>query len=278
MKNYAASIPPARRGFAYATGKTVLAENGRELFRLPKGVRAREATGYFRHNPNATPEFVVFRPADGSDPRENGRAYTLSLQQIPSLWLAGSLGLLAIGGWFLAGCRTPAGAVEKSAPASGPSLRIPLLIFFVALSIRLVFLWRNPLFTDGLFAIQGVPFSDAKGWNLVAQSLIDGHGLDRGGWWSPKRPLFSICLALIYAWTGNSLIAAKCFLAVITAGTASLAFLVFSPRRPALGRDGGGPLHRVRPARSRDRGGAHHRTPRRLFHRRLRMGADRGIA
>ncbi len=222
MQSYVATLPPARRGFACADDKTALFENGRELFRLPKGTPARGATGYFRHRSNTTPESIVFLPGDGSDPRENGRTYTLSVQRTPSFWLVGCLGLLAFGGWFLGGCRVPAGA-----PASRPGLRLPLLIFVAALSIRLVFLWLHPLFTDGLFAIQGVPFSDAKGWNSLAQSLIDGHGLSHDGWWSPKRPLFSICLALIYTWTGNSLIAAKCFLAVITAGTAAVAFLVF---------------------------------------------------
>ena len=231
-RNYSVKLPPARRGFAYAADETMLSEDGRELVRLAKGVRAQEMAGCFRHKLNTNPESVVFRPADGSDPRENGHAYKLSVRQTPSLWLLGCLGSLAVGGWFFAGCRAPAGATGESAPASQPSLRIPVFIFLVALSIRLIFLWFNPLYSDGLFAIQGVPFSDAKGWNLLAQSLIDGHGLNRDGWWSPKRPLFSICLALVYTWTGDSLTAAKCFLAVVTAGTAAIVFLVFRRAAP----------------------------------------------
>ena len=37
-----------------------------------------------------------------------------------------------------------------------------LAVFACALLVRAVFLWQNPAFNDGVFSVQGTPYSDAR--------------------------------------------------------------------------------------------------------------------
>jgi 4-amino-4-deoxy-L-arabinose transferase-like glycosyltransferase len=73
-----------------------------------------------------------------------------------------------------------------------------LLFFLVALCVRLHFSIAHPHF-DNIFAVRGVPFSDAQQWTTGAILLTQGEGL-RG----VLRPGLSVALALFYTWFGCS--------------------------------------------------------------------------
>jgi hypothetical protein len=77
-------------------------------------------------------------------------------------------------------------------------LASPLLVFLVALCVRVQFSVAHPHF-DNIFAVRGIPFSDGITWTSAAISLAEGRGLG-----NVYRPGLSIALALFYTWFGYS--------------------------------------------------------------------------
>ena len=97
---------------------------------------------------------------------------------------------------------------------------VALLISLAGCGVRIHFAVSHPHFNN-LFAVRGVPYSDALLWTGAAISLAEGTGLG-----AVYRPLLSVVLALVYTWTGTSF-GAIMVLNVLAGGiTSGLVFLV----------------------------------------------------
>ena len=97
--------------------------------------------------------------------------------------------------------------------------RFPILIFAVALGIRLIYLWQSsdsPTFH--------VPIVDASTYELLAQKIINKTPLDSNLFWQPIfYPLFMVC---VYSLFGISIVALKCTQAVVGACTCLLVYML----------------------------------------------------
>lgn len=100
-------------------------------------------------------------------------------------------------------------------------LMIAIILFFIALTVRLTYFYLNFDLTDWAFSIKGVPFSDAIGWNSMAQKLSEGGRISYS--WSAFRPFYPILLASLYTWFGDSFVLAK--LLNITCGALTISFV-----------------------------------------------------
>ncbi len=109
-------------------------------------------------------------------------------------------------------------AIERSRPQT-----IAWGLFLLALLVRVHYLNAHPRFST-FFSIFGVPFSDAAGWDAMALEVSGGRGFS--GWCSIYRPFYSLCLALIYTWTGHSVLAAQIFNTALGVLTAPLIYLL----------------------------------------------------
>ena len=112
----------------------------------------------------------------------------------------------------------PARPVERTRPQT-----IAWGLFLLSFLVRAHFLNAHPRFS-GFFSIFGVPFSDAAGWDALALEVSEGRGFS--GWYSMYRPFYSLCLALIYTWTGHSVSAAQVFNTALGVFTAPLIYLL----------------------------------------------------
>ena len=234
---FTAKLPAPWPGFAFIGPSGVLTEDGRELTRVNENGLVREqGRGAFR----VGGERVLFSTSDGSDPLKNGRAYSLRVQTVVAPWLrtpllcGGGLALLLLlgknvlilGAWLRR-------SVAESPPVSARAGA--LWLFAGALAIRVGFVWLNPEYTDGQMSIQGIPYSDAGGWNAMAKSTALGRGVDSA--FPGMRALYPMFLANFYTWFGPSLPLAKALQAVIGAATAAVIFLALRramPLWPAL--------------------------------------------
>lgn len=112
----------------------------------------------------------------------------------------------------------PARPFERTRPQT-----IAWGLFLLSFLVRAHFLNAHPRFS-GFFSIFGVPFSDAAGWDALALEVSEGRGFS--GWYSMYRPFYSLCLALIYTWTGHSVSAAQVFNTALGVFTAPLIYLL----------------------------------------------------
>ncbi len=112
----------------------------------------------------------------------------------------------------------PARPVERTRPQT-----IAWGLFLLSFLVRAHFLNAHPRFSS-FFSIFGVPFSDAAGWDALALEVSEGRGFS--GWCSIYRPFYSLCLALIYTWTGHSVCAAQVFNTVLGVLTVPLIYLL----------------------------------------------------
>ena len=225
---FSARYPGAWPGFALDRRTAVVTEDGRALARVKQ-----ESLVWENGGGSFIPRTkrVVFAARDGSDPRSNGRAYRLQsqLQVLPQIRLA-MWALSAAALAFLLRCghrvlvRRAAGGAAIS-PFAGSPVFWACALFAAALAVRLHFAWANPFYTDGIFAIRGVPFSDARAWSKMAEGMAAGGGVDVG--FPAKRPLFSMVVALFYTWTGISIPVAKAVQMLLGGLTSAFVFLIF---------------------------------------------------
>lgn len=166
---------------------------------------------------------LYFSSSDGSDPTSNGRRYEIVWPTpLPRVLTSGVTTLAVLLGllvtfltmrrlatrersWLPRWAAEPIGLVDPAvAGDDGRALwRACAWIGVVALVVRIVsfaaVLARPEDHISGLM-IMGVPFSDAKGWDDLGQSVMAGQGL--AGGWSARRPFLAFVIAAIYSWTG----------------------------------------------------------------------------
>ncbi len=94
------------------------------------------------------------------------------------------------------------------------------LAFGLAFVVRLCFALTHP-HLDNVFAVRGVPYSDAQQWTSGALWLTQGQGFQ-----SILRPGLSCVLALFYVWWGYSVIVITGLNIFVGAWTAVFLFLV----------------------------------------------------
>ena len=225
---FTAKYPAVWPGFALDYRTAVVTEDGRALARAKHESIVRENGGgtFFPRTSRA-----IFAADDGSDPRSNGRTYRLTsqLQVFPqiriALWAlsAASIAFLLWSGGAALIRWTAGGAAI--APAGGSPVFWACAIFAAAFAVRVHFVWKNPFYTDGIFAIRGSPYSDAWAWSKMAGTMAAGGGVDAG--FPAKRPLFPMLLALFYTWTGISVPVAKAVQAMLGGLTSAFVFLIF---------------------------------------------------
>jgi 4-amino-4-deoxy-L-arabinose transferase-like glycosyltransferase len=189
---------------------------------LPRG------HGSYRQDPTR----IVFSSSDGSDPRSNGRTYTLRYDWLPGRTLLAVLIVLAA----LTNARRIARAteaLERAHPA-----KLACLVLLAALAFRAQIAWQERELTFGGHLVKGVPFSDARDWFTAASELSQNERSSAGWyWWSARRPFHYALLGAVFALTGPSLAVARVFNVMASALTAVVIFDLLrriSSRRVAL--------------------------------------------
>ena len=162
---------------------------------------------------------VIFSSSDGSDPRSNGRTYTVrhASPRSPLLGLAVLAALLALESRRVVRALA---AVEQLHPA-WPALAIGLC----ALAFRIWVFAEHRADTLSLM-VKGVPVSDAVWWDTMASAFASGDrtlGMWDSGFGS-MRPFSWIFGGAIYALTGPSLVVTKLAHVVLGAIAVVLAF------------------------------------------------------
>jgi len=114
----------------------------------------------------------------------------------------------------------PAGLLASLRSLVQSDIIVALLISLAGGAVRIHFAVTHPHFNN-LFAVRGVPYSDASLWTGAAISLADGTGLG-----AVFRPLLSLVLAFVYTWTGTSFGAITVLNIFVGAITSGLIFLV----------------------------------------------------
>jgi hypothetical protein len=92
-----------------------------------------------------------------------------------------------------------------------------LTVTLALFALPLASLWQD-VTTNG-FAIGGLPWSDAQGYYVEANRLIDGHPLE----WSSRRPFFTAFLAVLLAVTHSLYVTLAIMVALNAIGTFLLA-------------------------------------------------------
>jgi len=222
---------PARGARAWPEGASddstlELLEDGRPLgpSHTYQEYVARLGQGRFLHRANE----VLFSSSDGSDPRTNGRAYSLRYEAFLPWPL---LGLLVIA-TLLANARGAARLLE-SIEGVHPA-KIAAALFALALAYRIRIALGNPELTFGGHLVKGVPFSDADQWFTTARAF------SRSDWssniWSlcaARRPFHYGLLGAIFALTGPSVFVAR-LLNVLASSATTVA--IFDGTRRLAGR------------------------------------------
>ncbi|HZU99834.1 MAG TPA: hypothetical protein VFF73_24185, partial [Planctomycetota bacterium] len=157
---------------------------------------------------------VLFSSSDGSDPRTNGRAYTLRYDWFPGWPLAPLLVIAAL----LLNARRAARLAEVLENA--PPARVSALIFLAALAYRLELVLLEPGLTFGGHIIKGAPFSDASNWYKAARAFSRGDS-SAHVWssWGARRPFYYMLLGSFFALTGPSVLVAQVLNVALSAVT-----------------------------------------------------------
>ncbi|TLD70577.1 hypothetical protein FEM03_12730 [Phragmitibacter flavus] len=195
----------------------VLLENGK-----PTGSKARRGSeldrgpGWYRLKGSQ----LRFSPMDGSDPRVNGRRYSLQLpvEVRDKVWwlLAGAF---ALGFALTRGeVRVPVEGAARSWRRVPPWMKVAAF-FVLCLGVRAMQLHGSD-YNDGVMSIRGVPASDAGGWHEMAEALADGRGFDSS--FGTQRPFYSLFLSLFHQVFGSGIwvsLMTNCLLQALTATT-----------------------------------------------------------
>jgi hypothetical protein len=174
-------------------------EDGRPLpfpHALHDDVRT-EGRGRYSHWFNG----VLLSTSDDSDPRTNGRTYTLrhSLDPTPLLALL-PLVLLLDRSWWRERLRRA---------ASRPAATTAVLIGVAVLVRTLAFALEADGTIQGCL-VKGVPYSDARSWEALATRFSEGdfEWIASCGW-TARRPLYWLVLGAVYGLTGASVAVAQ---------------------------------------------------------------------
>lgn len=187
---------------------TVL-ENGRPLpNRATRSTDVRErGPGWYAFHAGT----VWFAPADGTDPRTNGRHYEVVLPkqlEEPAWWPVLAVALMGCLIW-IKGCATriKAGAGVEGAQRRETAVLSTTLVFVSALLVSALRIVLMPGLTDGSLVIKGVPESDAGAWHEMAIGITEGLGLTTS--FEAQRPLYAVMLSPAYLLFGGRILAAK---------------------------------------------------------------------
>jgi hypothetical protein len=172
---------------------------------------------------------LYFSASDNTDPRDNGRSYTVRWPMPVSAKLHGTiraaavvLGLLAV---LLIGWLRP--RENAAARSSRATFWLAIGVFAIALvgqGVNFATRYCDPALAMTGVSILGVPYSDARGWHELGDSIAQGHGMNTT--WPAMRPLYAVFLALFYTWTGASHLLAIGLNVVLIALAAALIFRI----------------------------------------------------
>lgn len=236
--SWRASLPRALRDDQVVAVRLVMLEDG-----VPIGVRGssnKEVRELGRGRFFVRGNSLRLAPFDQSDPQTNGRSYAVRYPaRVPAWALATGWALmLAAWAWALAVVRRvqveppsdktpngrgPAGAGRfRGLWDKGPSLCV---LGACALVVATLWAWDRP-FSDGAFSIKGMPYSDAFGWNLMAEQIAAGDPVTA---FPGQRRFFPWLLAGVYAWTGSSITVATMVQMAFTTGIGVLVYALCLP-------------------------------------------------
>lgn len=184
-------------------------ENGRPLpnrARHSNDVRER-GDGWFAFHAG----MVWFAPADGTDPRTNGRRYDVVLPkqlEEPAWWPVLAAMLLGCLIWLKA-CvvRSGASGGDDGRAGNNHPAATTTLVFFAALLISILRVLLAPDFTDGSLTIKGVPESDAGAWHEMTIGITEGRGLTTT--FEAQRPMYAVLMSPAYSIFGCRILVAK---------------------------------------------------------------------
>ncbi|MBL9117288.1 MAG: glycosyltransferase family 39 protein [Verrucomicrobiaceae bacterium] len=174
--------------------RVVLFENGVPLQHAEKA----SAISYLRDGwYNHFRDVVKFVPKDGSDPRTNGKKYTLLApkQWEGAEWMVPFLVLLALS------IRLRKGRGGKVALPAFVERHDAAVVFSVALVVAFLRVVGAGLYSDGTFCVGGQPESDSAGWYNMAYGLAEGWGITTG--FDGQRPFYSVMMAPLFLLPGD---------------------------------------------------------------------------
>lgn len=144
---------------------------------------------------------VRFSSTDNSSPVLNGRKYVLEMPARVRLFQLVIAVAILLGASLVARRKgVPADVKKRGLPKFG---LIAFGVFVIALGVRVWALGAYAGYSDGGFSANGVPYSDAMGWTDLAHSLRDGTGYQ--GAFAGQRPFYSVFMATVYRFFGESL-------------------------------------------------------------------------
>lgn len=197
------------------THRAVLLEDG---WPLQSAERVKElidsGPGWF----NIFRDLTRFLPADGSDPRKNGRRYEMVVpkqyegREIWVPWLILILLSFKVRGSSL--WRLP----------ELDSKRAAALVLLVALAVGGFRMWQAGLYSDGVFTVGGQPESDAAAWYDHAHGLAEGWGITTG--FSGQRPMYGVLMAPLFWLPGDPLLWIKLLNLCLWATAAAAVFVM----------------------------------------------------
>lgn len=162
-------------------------------------------------------EAVLFSTSDDSDPRTNGRRYEVRL-------VAEATPLLALWPLALLLNLTRWGAALRRAATTRP-WRLVAILLGVALVQRLIAVIALHDATVPWYLVKGVPYSDARDWEVHAQHLAEGDWRWLGdSYWRAMRPLYWLVLGAVYAWTGPAVAVAHALNVLLSLAAVGLLF------------------------------------------------------
>ena len=140
---------------------------------------------------------IYFSASDNSDPRTNGRHYTIHFEWIASLWCIAGLAFAMVL-LYAATIETLLRRLEALHPAW-----LSAFVLIIAAGFRFWIWWHNYPATFGGHVVYGMPFSDGRGWDTFAKEFSLGYRNDRSVMlWDARRPMFYWLMGPLYALSG----------------------------------------------------------------------------
>ena len=175
----------------------------------------KHGSGRYRLDENGT---LRLSASDNSSPVFNGREYSLEIPaRVRPFQLA--IAVVILLGASLVVRKNSGFAVTKSGPTRVGLMALGVLV--VALGVRIWAMGAYSKYSDGGFAVNGIPYSDALAWTELAHSLHEGTGYQ--GSFAGQRPFYSVFMASVFHVFGESLEAGK--MVNVICGALSVLFL-----------------------------------------------------
>ncbi|MFO7558532.1 MAG: hypothetical protein R6X10_06845 [Desulfobacterales bacterium] len=147
--------------------------------------------------------YFYFSTSDNTDPRENQREYAIHYPWIPEAWVF--YGLLVLTFIFNIKLFKPIFSGLNRMDNMHPAIPC-FALMLLALGYRL-FVFDK--FGEESFysSVNGMPFSDASAWYIMARDFARGLNLDfYWSGWSARRPFYYIFMGSIFSLTGASVL------------------------------------------------------------------------